>query len=423
MRPVRLILYCGAAVALSSIVNFGWPGLAVVHAQTSSSTCSAAPCDIPNLFDPDLADLKYLNNQALADATKAAADAAKNGGGKDSSCFPPPVTLTIFTTPRSDSTYGDIGTIIASARRTALVTYFENNGVPLTSIDPIAAPASGSNGPSSDGSVTMQLNTTDRNAPILKTNSTPPKGTKVKAGDQIKVHATASERYEDGHKSWPTGVKAIQLIADGTVVDSKDYGMKPPPCERRVFEPSYTVPSNPPPVVHLLVIAEDAVGHRTFEEADFPVENDWYGKLKGHGQGNVYNETAEVRFSFSEQADGSIKGGGHVIVTADKQNFADCVVWNTPPAPFDVSISGQHVGNEFHLELENPRKSIAFSNQCPHGGNPGGSRVTSAFLGPGVALPFLRPRVVAKDGSTNEFHTTVGAMKVDATIEVHQAKK
>jgi hypothetical protein len=123
------------------------------------------------------------------------------------------------------------------------------------------------------------FNNVDPDPPVLKTNSTPPKNTKVKAGDQIKIHATASERHADGHKSWPSGVKSLQFIANGTLVDSKDYGMKPPPCEVRVFEPVYTVPKNPPEIVHLRIYTEDVTGHGTFEEADFPTRGDWYGCL------------------------------------------------------------------------------------------------------------------------------------------------
>jgi hypothetical protein len=45
-------------------------------------------------------------------------------------------------------------------------------------------------------------------------------------------------------------------------VDSKDYGMKPPPCEVRVFEPVYTVPKNPPEIVHLRILYRGC--HRTW---------------------------------------------------------------------------------------------------------------------------------------------------------------
>ena len=54
----------------------------------------------------------------------------------------------------------------------------------------------------------------DKDGPILRTDSEPKKGSKVKAGDTIKVTIKASERFEDGHKSWPSGVRSIQLLAN-----------------------------------------------------------------------------------------------------------------------------------------------------------------------------------------------------------------
>src|SRR3989441_3848612 len=105
-------------------------------------------------------------------------------------------------------------------------------------------------------------------------SSPPPNATNVKAGDTNKVTIPASDRYEDGHKSWPTGVQLIQLTADDGLVDSKDYGRVPPPCDPRTFEPkTYTVPKNPPPIVRLLGIAADGVGHQDSEELTFPTED------------------------------------------------------------------------------------------------------------------------------------------------------
>lgn len=418
MKPACLVISCGTAVTLLSFADFELLDLSVAHAQGSDGACSTTPCHVTNAFNQDLADLLDKKNQQLADAAKAAAESVKDSKGKDSGCNPPPVTLTVFTTP--NPTDPKLETLIASARMAALVKYFGENGVPWQSIDPVYAPATVPNGAGSDGTVDMRLNNVDRDPPILKTNSKPPKGTKVKGGDQIKVHATASERFVDGHKSSPTGVKAIQLIADGTVVDSKDYGMKPPPCEVRIFEPSYTVPSNPPPVVHLLVIAEDAVGHRTFEEADFPTA-DWYGTLKGHGQGNIYNDTAEVRFSFSETSNGAIKGKGRVTTTSENQSHADCVTSRMPPKPYDIEIGGQRVGDEFNIELSNPRKTVTFSSKCKSGMSNTFSTETSGFLGAG-SQSFLQPKVVAKDGATNVLPQTPGFWPVDATIELRKAK-
>ncbi len=123
----------------------------------------------------------------------------------------------------------------------------------------------------------------EKEAPKLKVTWTPTEGTKVKAGDKIKVTITASERYEDGHKSWPSGVQRIKLLADdGKVVDSKDYGRVISLCARQTFEAIYTVPLNPPPIVHLQAFAEDTVGNHDTEAAGFPTGdtcNFWVGDV------------------------------------------------------------------------------------------------------------------------------------------------
>lgn len=261
MKPVRLVPYYIAAIAL-----FGM-------ADGSGGPCSGTPCQIPNLFDPDLADLKVPGNQAWDDFIKGALDLVKGGNNndKDQGCYPLPITITIFTEANSsDPSFQDA---LADARKDAMSDYLKAHGLdPQKNVNWVKAA-----GPEDTADVTF--NNVDRDRPVLKTNSTPPKNTKVKPGDQIKIQATASERHADGHKSWPSGVKSLQFIANGTLLDSKDYGMKPPPCEVRVFEPVYTVPKNPPEIVHLRIYAEDATGHGTFEEADFPTRGDWYGRL------------------------------------------------------------------------------------------------------------------------------------------------
>src|SRR5207245_1905761 len=81
---------------------------------------------------------------------------------------------------------------------------------------------------------------------------------------------------DTSHKSWPTGVRMIQLVAEGEgggLVDSKDYGMVPPPCERRTWEATYVVPKQSrDDAVRLTVLAEDAAGKPTPVTAEFPVE-------------------------------------------------------------------------------------------------------------------------------------------------------
>ena len=74
------------------------------------------------------------------------------------------------------------------------------------------------------------------------------------------------------------------------------------------------------------------MGHEASEEADFPTA-DWYGTVTGHGQGNIYNDTAVVSFSFSEGTGGTITGKGRATVTSEKQPFANCVEFANPTRP------------------------------------------------------------------------------------------
>ncbi len=195
-------LFAGAVILVAS---FGPLRFAATQAQGAGSSCSGTPCQIPNLFDPDLAELKPANNQALNDFIKGALDTIKGGNNdKDRGCYPLPITLTVFTKPDpKDPSFQDL---LADERMKAIWNYFVEKGLdPQKNLEPIKAL-----GPK-DGTAEGTYNNVDRDPPVLKTNSTPPKGTKVKQGDQIKIHATASERHVDGHKSWPSGVKSFRL--------------------------------------------------------------------------------------------------------------------------------------------------------------------------------------------------------------------
>src|SRR5258707_2452162 len=277
MKPYGWEFRCFAGLALALFAGINPFCSSAATAQISPNSCSTTPCTIPNLFDPGLADLKPVNNHNpyLDSLSQAMKDANKNN---DRGCYPTSATITVFSPPLRGPDVPE--TFLGDARTAALTAFFTAKGLVLkTDFDISSILGQGDK-------VEVRFNGVDRDPPILKTNSKPPKGTKVKKGDRIEVHATASERYADGHKSWPSGVKSIQLIANGILFKSEDYDMKPPPCEVRHFDPVYTVPNNPPPVVHLRVFAEDAVGHDTFEEADFPT-SDWYGSFTWSGRAPV----------------------------------------------------------------------------------------------------------------------------------------
>ena len=124
----------------------------------------------------------------------------------------------------------------------------------------------------------------DREKPKLHTSSVPPKGSKVKPGDQIKVTMVA----RDDATRWQTGIQRIQLMAQNPggdeLVGAQDYPpVIRPNCESRP-EPrtlvlTYTVPRNPPPIVRLRAIAEDFANHHDTDVGEFPT-GDWYGTFK-----------------------------------------------------------------------------------------------------------------------------------------------
>jgi hypothetical protein len=117
----------------------------------------------------------------------------------------------------------------------------------------------------------------DDKKPQLRTQSEPRKGSRVKAGDTIRVTMTA----RDDPAPWPTGLKTIQLVADsenGRVIASENYEPCAEPAERRVVA-TYTVPQNPPAIVRLTAIAEDHVNLKDTDVGEFPTRGSWYGTV------------------------------------------------------------------------------------------------------------------------------------------------
>jgi hypothetical protein len=189
----------------------------------------------------------------------------------------------------------------------------------------------------------------DTAAPALRANSMPRKGSKVQPGRRIVVRIAA----RDDAGPWETGVKTIQLVADseaGRFIASENYEPCSDPKEKRV-QATYEVPADPPPVVRLTALAEDHSGHLVEESAEFPT-GDWYGTITSTAKGNIYNDTAEIDFSFSVAADGAISANGHARMRSHPQPGPDCVYTRTiTPGEFDVEIEVERdfLGNEFKI--------------------------------------------------------------------------
>ena len=114
--------------------------------------------------------------------------------------------------------------VLATARRDALLKILDRAGLGANRF----LFETDSNGAKSDVQIDYDA-ARDREKPKLDTNSVPRKGTRVKAGDKIKVTMMA----RDDANLWQSGIKTIQLVADsdgGRFIASENYPPAPPGC-------------------------------------------------------------------------------------------------------------------------------------------------------------------------------------------------
>lgn len=282
-----------------------------------------------NLFTGDSVDLNQKDAQRLIDAARKAKTPGKCPLG----------ALFIFT-PEGDPLFQQA---LAGARRDAVLQTLQRNGVDATRffVDSLVG------GKKNDATLDLQL---DQAKPTLTTTSVPPKGKKVKAGDKIKVTMVARDDAEP--KSWQTGIKTIQLVAEsegGRFIASENYEACTDPRVRRV-EATYTVPSNPPPIVRLAALAEDHVGLMDTDIGEFPTRDVWAGtvRLERDGRtGECSTIKSETKFTFGVADDGAVSGSG----TLDHSGYTCPGGYSAPATSAKVTISGKKQAGTFTLFL------------------------------------------------------------------------
>ena len=206
--------------------------------------------------------------------------------------------------------------------------------------------------------------TPDTEKPTLNTSSTPRKGTKVKAGDTIKVRMEASEEYTSTRSGWQTGVKRIQLIDEGPnpVVVPRWEGIGMRACSakqwKQFLEVTYTVPANPPPVIRLRAIAEDFAGNKDEDVAEFPTTDVWSGTTTVTST-VVYpgpdmatcRDSWDLKFNFVVGAQGTISGSG----TGDLASPPDCSfgpgMASQSIQHAEISVLGEKTASGFSLRF------------------------------------------------------------------------
>ncbi len=242
-----------------------------------------------------------------AASSSAACDAEDNSTGMDH-----PDTITLFA---EAVCYGAVkhtsGSLFATMGSSpALMGNFSGDDIGglRKDVDPCSLPG-GSDLPGAKVTLKLVLNEPaptrdwtfhytlpdDSAAPLLRGGSNPPHGTTVQPGDTIKIHITASEPTHAGPQE---GIEDIQLIGPDGLIDSADYGKHPIACDRsrlsKTLTTTYTVPADPPAVIHLRAIAHDYAGNESIPlTADFPTApNAWTGTMSLTTT-RVYNEAEE----------------------------------------------------------------------------------------------------------------------------------
>lgn len=273
----------------------------------------------------------------------------------------------------------------------------------------------------------------DTTAPTLHTSSQPKKGSRVKPGQQIVVTMTA----RDETTRWQTGIKTIELFADsegGRLVKSQPYPPHPPTCARQpepqTLSATYTVPSDPPPIVRLRAVAKDHAGHQDFDVGEFPT-GDWYGTITSFLNGSVYNNKATIEFSFSLAPDGSIieqRGRARVTMEPFTDGPWPCTYSHTiNPSEFPVAIevTRDFLGNEFEIKPSRAgAATFVYTQRCGPGMPSGtGSPARTPYNALALFGIVRGIRVEAKDGGKNQRIESVSKMMFTDRIVIHRVRE
>jgi len=352
------------AVAMAALIGAAGFGSAALAQQAQT----ADRINLGDLFTTDdSVDLKPEKARELVDAARK----AKAPG----QC--PLGALFIFT-PAGDPLFQQA---LAGARREVVLATLQRNGVDGTRffVDSLVG------GNKNDATLDLRL---DQKKPKLTTTSVPPKGRKVKGGDLIKVTMVARDDAEP--KAWQTGIKTIQLVADsegGRFIASENYEPCAAPPEKRVVA-TYTVPSNPPPIVRLTALAEDHASLMDTDVGEFPT-GDWYGRFGWThictGGGNTDETHGIGDLTLDYDGRGNLTGRLVGSTPERKQTIPPCTFAQVAPATFSAKLIGSYTPsqNTFSAQAVEVRTTPGRASfSCPAGGGVVEHGIYEAYQGP-----------------------------------------
>ena len=224
--------------------------------------------------------------------------------------------------------------------------------------------------PEANASAVMVL-APDKDKPTLTTTSQPTNGTKVKPGDIIKIKMQASEEYNNPRYNWQTGVKKVQLTDESRnqIVPPHFEGAEMRPCAekqwKQMLEVTYTVPSNPPPIIRLRAVAEDFAGNQDFDVGEFPT-GDWYGTFNWNHdcEGGMTDKTKGISdLALDYDGQGNLTGTLAGSIPDRVQVIQGCSVTFLAPGSFSARLVGSYTPG--------PGAFSAASRRCSDHARPG----------------------------------------------------
>ncbi|HJQ60456.1 MAG TPA: hypothetical protein VJ890_26360 [Vineibacter sp.] len=327
------LIACAAALP-SMLAAIAFAGLALAQAPPGSG-----PLSLGDLFTrPDSVDLKPGAAGKLRDAAAVPVDPRE--------LCPQQAHFKVIV--KSGEPMQET---LAAARRDVVDAALKNQGVPESQYDVTHAVQ----GRVDDVQVAYGR-MRDRQRPNLHTSSVPPKGTRVKPGDRITVTMVARDHAD----RMQTGIRSIQLLARSLGVDERVGGATYPPrtdCqgmpEERRLVLTYTVPSDPPPIVRLVAVTEDFVNLSDHDIGEFPT-GDWHGTFTYVGVSvAAVKSRASADIALHHDGKGNLRGmmAGQQEILAGSSNT--CSWQPGRPHRFRVSLVGVFTeGRSFKVSVE-----------------------------------------------------------------------
>jgi hypothetical protein len=380
--------FVSAAWAIVIVVMAAVIGAAGINPAALAQQAKSAGIAADDLFWPNTPDFK-----PGAGAVARLVNFVKQAQSPGSQC-PTDVDFTVMGGLHPDGPL--MSEALAAARRDAIAAVLKGFG------PSVRITAKTSKGLVSMVSLNAQ-SAKDNEKPKLDTNSVPRKGKKVKAGDKITVTMVA----RDHANLWQSGIKTIQLVAEsegGRFIASENYPPAPSGCtalppERRV-EATYTVPSNPPPIVRLAALAEDYAGHMDTDVGEFPTKGDWYGRIDWSSRDPNSRRWGRLELTFDYDRQGNLTGQ----IAGDEYSemqWPKCRQTAQMPAKLSANLVGQYTPgrNTMSLRVADPQVEMGkFTMNCGGPEIPGRTASGGPLHQPGLAQ-LLNSLTVRADGS------------------------